>query len=241
MLQKSRITDIHMNIGEDQSEKWKRARLGKFTSSRIVEIMGERGIGEMGESYILTRVFEEFSGVSSEREILNESIAHGNAWEWKCLDRFCEAMGIDPDSLNRQVLIKGYNDRFSCTPDGIMNIREGLDRLSHEVKTVEAKCFQALLHMKCCLCKTPQQLKKVHPKTFWQTLDQMNVADCLEGYAVFYHPDLEKTKYCLNIIHFRVMEPVEVNGKISYPLNDDLKFLNSRKAEALKRFEELKN
>ena len=37
------------------------------------------------------------------------------------------------------------------------------------------------------------------------------------------------------------MEPVEVNGKISYPLNDDLKFLNSRKAEALKRFEELKN
>ena len=38
---------------EQRSEEWHKARKGRFTASHIHKLMGARGLGQTGESYIL--------------------------------------------------------------------------------------------------------------------------------------------------------------------------------------------
>jgi hypothetical protein len=101
------------------SEHWRKARTGKFTSSNIWKLMGEKGFGETGMSYIRTRVFEDLSGVSSESDIINDAIIHGMVYEISALRKFCEKRNIDRHFMRTQVLINAENERFGGTPDGI--------------------------------------------------------------------------------------------------------------------------
>lgn len=238
MLLKSRISDIKMCEGAEYTERWKRERLGKFTASRMVELMGERGLGETGKTYIDTRVFEELAGISTEKDILNESIVHGLIHEVDALRKFGNVMGLD--FIATQVLVNSENPKFSCTPDGLITRKESPDGLYYDVDTVETKCYQAAMHMKCAQCVTPMDLKEVDKKAYWQVLSQMDIVDCLNGYAVYYSPYLKLEEGGMRIIHFRKMHKETVNGKTFYPIVDDLRLLQERKDLALKKFEEIK-
>ena len=56
MLKKESITPVIMGTDE-----WFAGRLGRFTSSEIYHLMGAKGIGEGGLSYIYRKVGEELS------------------------------------------------------------------------------------------------------------------------------------------------------------------------------------
>jgi len=228
MLPKSRITNI-----KSGTEEWIEKRTAKFTSSQIYKLCAEKGFGDTGMSYIRTRVFEDISGTSTDRDILNESIAHGIVNEPIALRHFGAIMGLD--FIVTQMVVDDENPRFSSTPDGLI-MASRLDGESYEVITVETKCYQAENHIACTECTTPQEIKLIDRKAYFQVLDQMLVCHALKGYLEYFHPDLPKDKGGARIIEFNPMQRV---GN-EFPLIKDKQFLALRKQQALVEFEKIK-
>ena len=73
MLHKSAITNI-----EIYSPEWDKFRIGKFTSSKIVALMPEKGIGSGGMTYIYQKASEFLIGQTlAEDEAIVEAVQHG--------------------------------------------------------------------------------------------------------------------------------------------------------------------
>jgi hypothetical protein len=234
MLLKSRISDADLS-----TEEWKQLRLGRFTSSNIYKICGERGLGDEGMNYIRTRVFESLSGVPTDKEFLNESAANGLVNEGFALRKFAAKMGLT--HLVVQKLIFGPDEYTSTTPDALIVRKGSSDGLSIDCSIAEVKSFEAAMHVLCASCETPQELRDAHKKTYWQVLDQMLVADTLEGYAIFDNPELPEDKGGHRIIHFRKMQQLGLkDNKPFYPIVADLAFLIQRKAMAMAEFHKIK-
>jgi hypothetical protein len=225
----------------NDTEVWRQNRLGRFTSSNIYKLCASEGFGKEGLDYIRTRVFEALSGVPTEKEFLNESAANGLVNEGFALRRFAEKMGIK--YLVVQKLIFGEDEYTSTTPDALIIRKESSDGLSIDCSIVEAKSFEAAMHVTCACCTTPQELKAVHKKSYWQTIDQMLIADTLDGYLIFDNPDLPIDKGGQRIIHFRKMQQLgkKKNGLDYYPIIEDLALLKERKEMAKAEFQLIKN
>jgi hypothetical protein len=240
MLKKANISPVKMYIENswEYRKAWKLARLGKFTSSRISVLCGERGIGDGGMSYILERVGEELCGYSSDPEIDTDATRHGAKYESEALWKFKNEMGCEFIVTQQFITVPG--SRFGSTPDGIILVRESLDGSEYEAKTIECKCFPSFrAYIGLALCNTPKDVKDYDRKIYFQVLDQLDATQSNEGYLVAYHPDFKMGN--LNIVHFVANEPVVVSGKKTYPIHEDLKLLRERKATGLKLFYEIRD
>lgn len=238
MLLKAKIRkEVAMHTAE-----WRTGRLGKFTASRIHELMGVKGMGKTGMRYIRTRLSEELTGVSSERYVMTEAIEWGIKYETEAIQEFMRRHDIDNEKTYAitQVLLQDMDDegndtRFACTPDIIWVKGEKTGGLHYNVATAEVKCFQQDRHAEMLECRTPADLKEAAPDVYYQTLDQMLIADCLEGYSVFFNPDFRIGKY--HEIHYRRAEIIK--GKS--PLQEDINFMKNRKAEAMEELNQKRN
>jgi YqaJ-like viral recombinase domain len=227
MINKNRITNLKISTPE-----WNQFRLGRFTSSQIYKICGEKGFGELGNGYIRTRYFEQKSGISTDQEILNESVVHGNVNEPVALRRLAAKYGFE--FLATQLAVEGEDSRFSSTPDALI-MSANLDGINYELETIEVKCFQPDRHIECAMCETPQDVKSVDKKTYWQVLHQMQICHALRGYLVYFHPDLPENEAGLNVIEFRKAQ--QINGKFN--ILEDMKFLILRQKLALEELEKI--
>jgi hypothetical protein len=221
MLLKSKITKI-----EILSDDWKQDRKGRFTSSNMFLIMGERGLGEQGMNYIRSRVYEYLTGQSTEQEFDNDFIRHGNMYENEGIQAFLKLKGVEFVVIQKMIHEEGT--LFSSTPDFLWVKAETSDKLSYEVATGEIKAFQGASYIKVAECETPAHLKSADNKSYWQCLHQMDECGALEGYFVVYNPFF-KTNGGFRVIEFR---------KIN--LIPEFKLLNERKALALEHFERIK-
>lgn len=201
--------------------------------------MGKEGIGEMGMAYIRSRVFESLSGVPSEQDILNESIASGLIYERTAIEHVKRIKGFE--FVATQVFIEGAEPNESTTPDGLVIRKESVDELHYEVSTVETKAFNVDRHMKCVECETPQDVKKEDPKSYWQVIHQLYCVDALNGYLAYYHPDLPIDAGGIRIIEFRKMQQLQEKGKTIYPIVNDLSELKIRKQRAISEFNILRH
>jgi len=65
-------------MSEDQrSSEWFEARLGKFTSSCISQLMGVKGLGKTGETYAFSRAVELFVGKDQEDSFVSYDMQRG--------------------------------------------------------------------------------------------------------------------------------------------------------------------
>lgn len=206
-------------------EKWRTARLAKFTSSMIYTLMGETPFTQGAMTYIYERVGEDLSGVSAKQEINTNATQWGLIHETKGIQKFGDYLGVP--FLITQSLITVPGSKFGSTPDCIWTKKDFGDR--YEVETGEVKCYPSYSHyISCALCNTPEEIKKVDPKLFWQVIDQMDNCDCLVGYAILYHPDFKFGGF--KIIQFKKIELVKY-----------FKLLRERKALAVEKFNEIRN
>lgn len=225
MLSKDRISGI-----KAQTPEWKIARLGKFTSSKIVSLMQKKEDAVGFTNYIYQKVGEELTGVPVDEE---DSLSEINAIRWglqyepEAIRKFGNKMGLK--YLVVQQLISVPGTRFGCTPDALIIHGESTDQTAYNASTVEVKCFPTYIrYMELVMCKTPQDVKEANSTVYWQVLDQMENCDCLKGYLVVYHPDFKAGN--LGIVEFRKIE-----------LIDDFRFLKERKAKAVEKFDKIRN
>jgi len=226
MLLKSNVTAFSL-----PSDEWNTERLAKFTSSEIHSLMGEKGIGVGGYSYIYRKVGEELSGRPAKDDVLTAATAHGNEYELEGLKLFCERKEV-PLFDGKYPIIQRLvtnGERFGSTPDGIWVLNESEDGLSYNVRTIEMKCpYSFDGYIKLWKCKTPVEVKKVEPKYYWQILDQMVVCDCLQGFLGVYQPFFKVGQ--LNIVEFRKIDLVP-----------DFKLLIERKNQAVEIFNQVRS
>lgn len=220
MLKVEHISNVRIHTDE-----WRSARLGKFTSSMIYTLMGEKPFTQGAMTYIMERVGEEISGVPAKYEISTDATNWGLLHEADNLKKFGLFRGID--FMVTQVLIAAPNSRNGSTPDGIVPLKKYTD--GWEVETVEAKCFPSYGHyIECALCNTAQEIKKVDKAIFWQVIDQLDNCDAMKGWLSLYHPDFKVGGF--KAIPFRKIELIE-----------EFKLLKERKHLANEKFDEIRN
>lgn len=66
----------------------------------------------------------------------------------------------------------------------------------------------------------------------------MDNCESLIGNFVVYHPDFKMGN--MKILKIEANAPVEVKGKKTYPIYEDLKFLRQKKAEAVEMFDKIR-
>ena len=165
---------------------------------------------------------EAMTGMKSRTDISTPATEHGLTYEREGLIKFGKLMGLE--SLLVQRLIIDEDGYCGGTPDGLIVLKESIDKLSYNVQTVEIKCplsFDGYIRL--WKCKTPEDLKKEAREYFYQVCHQMSLCDCLQGYFICYHPFFKSGQ--MNIIEFR---------KIN--LTAEFRLINERKQQAIKIF-----
>ena len=66
-----------MKIISQSSPEWHASRVGKFTSSRIVELMGIKALGKTGESYAIEKAIEYFIEPSEDDNYISFDMQRG--------------------------------------------------------------------------------------------------------------------------------------------------------------------
>jgi len=227
MLPKSKISKIQM-----LSDEWFEGRLGKFTSSEIHFLMGDKFLTTGCQSYIHRKAGEILTGKSIKGEIDTDATRWGAAEEANAVKKFSKWAGLD--FIICQQLISENGSPFGSTPDGVIVKSESSDGTKYDVMTVEVKCPPTYTnYVGLALCETPQDLKFENKIYYYQVLDQMLSCDCLVGYFVAYHPDFKQGN--MRIIEFRKMQEtgIEYKKEVKFPLVRDMKLLEERKKMAV--------
>jgi len=240
MLLKSKISTLELMLDPELNKPYYEAKLGKFTSSEWYHLMAKEGIGKGGMSYIYRKVGEKISGRPAKDDVFVNATEHGLNYERDGLFAFSKKMVLEgkiKEGTEMKVQ-KLVIDDENCggTPDGIIILNTSQDGLYYNVRNVEIKCpvsFDG--YIRAWKCKTPADLKRERPDWYWQTLHQMFICDCLDGYFVVYQPFFSKGG--LNVIEFNklaIVKETGVNGK-----TNDFKLIAERKKQAIEIFDNI--
>lgn len=219
----------HISKVQIYSDEWQLTRRGKFTSSRIFCLMGEKPFAQGAMTYIHHKVGEELTGhiTAEDDQFEDENTAWGNTYEPEAIRLFSQVNKVQ--YIATQKLIHNPNKRYSSTPDAIWIHGVCQNQVEYNVSTLEVKCprkFHRFIPFQ--LCKTPAALKKLSAMFYWQTIDQMWNCGSAVGYFMVYHPQFPAPAN-KRIIEFRKMD-----------LWDDFRLLDDRKRLAEAKFDEVK-
>lgn len=222
----------HISNIEIFSPEWDLARLGRGTSSNIVNIMGDKFTTTDCVSYVYQKAGELITMKSTAVEddvIEDENTAWGRENEPAAIRRFAQIKGIE--FLVVQKLIMNPDVHFSSTPDAIwIHGISVLKANEYNVSTLEVKCPRKYpRYIPLWKCKTPEDLKKFSKKYYWQVIDQMDNCDSYLGYFACYHP-LFPVETNMRIIEFRKPD-----------LWEDFRKLKERKAMFVNFLEEIRS
>jgi hypothetical protein len=142
------------------SKEQRELRIGKFTGSEIYKIMGARGLGKTGETYIFEKAAEFLTGLPVKEEFTSAATAWGCEHETEAKQYFEAATGKKVTSCTTL-----SNEYITGTPDGII---PGLDC------GFEIKCpFNSGNHLKNLSMSKAADLLDLRPEYYWQCVAYM--------------------------------------------------------------------
>lgn len=155
---------------EQGTKEWFEARKGKFTSSEIHKIMGSKGIGKTGFTYIAEVVGEQFSEFVKE-EVFSKALQWGKDNEPKVKRFLIKEKGFD-------IIESGFTPSEFEFFGGSL---DGWDRNTDSV--IEIKCpYNTGNHIKHGLnCQDLETFKKEVKEYYWQLVGNcfsMNTNRC---------------------------------------------------------------
>lgn len=225
MLHKSHISGVQIYTPE-----WDNIRLGRFTSSKISELMGEKPYQKSFMTYVHQKAGELIGGRIEEHgedQIDDENTLWGLQYEPEALQFFGREKKIE--YLVTQKVIFEPGGCTSSTPDALWILSSSIVKEDHyNVATVEVKCPRKYARFfPLYSCVTPGDLKRYMAIYYWQVLDQMLVCSAPVGYFVCYHTKFPPEKR-MKVIEFRKID-----------LWDDFSLLEQRKDLAIKKYKEI--
>lgn len=163
-------------------------RTGRFTSSTIHKLMGAKGFGKTGETYIHEKVAEYLTGHPATPEFSSAATDWGEKYEPEADEYFTAATGLKLETCDTVTgeLIVGTPDRY------IIGQECG----------VEFKCpYNAGNHLQNLLLTNQDELLALRPEYYWQCYGYMWLKGWTQWKFASYHPQFpgEKRMIILNL------------------------------------------
>lgn len=124
---------------EQRSKEWFEMRKGRFTASRISEIMGIKGLGLTGETYAEELANELVFGRDEEEEFVSYDMMRGIQLEPIAFDKFQELKSFDFISVQKSEFFP-FGENAGASPDGLVG-----DDAILEIKCPRPKKFFKLV------------------------------------------------------------------------------------------------
>ena len=102
-----------------RSSVWFDARKGRFTASDIHKLLGVRGLGQTGESYIFEKAVEEVFGLDEEDSFVSIDMQRGVTLEPLAFRKFKELKEIDFLDVQETTFFP-YGSHAGASPDGLV-------------------------------------------------------------------------------------------------------------------------
>lgn len=175
---------------ENKRKEWLISRLGKFTASESIRLMGYEDKLEFPEgamTYATEKAIEVLTEYNPERRINSKSVEWGNLTENEACEVFMEKYNLEVLNYgsNQEMISKG--DHLSCTPDGIIKDENGFI-----VSGIETKCPDSKTHLFYLQNLNLSSFKKLVTKYYWQIQTCIYVTNAQYWYFISYDPAFKK-------------------------------------------------
>lgn len=107
------------NQTQQRTSDWRKEREGSFTSSRIHELMGVKGIGKTGETYAFEMAVEIVEGYDWDEGYMSESMRLGVELEPLAFAKFSDLMSLQFVSVEPCGFF-ALNEFTGGSPDGLV-------------------------------------------------------------------------------------------------------------------------
>lgn len=111
---------------EQRTPDWHKERYGKFTASKIIDLLGIKGLGLTGETYAVERAIEQLFG-EVEEGFTSKDMQRGIDLEPTAFAKFKE---VHPNLNVQNCSFFAYGEHAGASPDGLVD----------EDATLEIKC-----------------------------------------------------------------------------------------------------
>jgi hypothetical protein len=176
------------------TEEQKQKRIGRFTASEIHKLMGVKGFGNTGETYIYEKVAEKLTGVPVKDEFSSAATSWGVEHEHEAKLYFQAATGLEIQESDTLELpefnlagtpdggVKNANDFLNLRPEYFWQLELPEFNLAGTPMGVaikancgfEIKCpFNSGNHLKNLQMKNATDLLNLRPEYFWQCIAGM--------------------------------------------------------------------
>jgi putative phage-type endonuclease len=106
-------------MNQQRSEQWYNIRKGRFTASRITELLGERGLGLTGDTYAFEKAVELVYGIDEEESFTSFDMKRGVELEPLAFRKFQELKDLDFIEVKESYFFP-YTDNAGASPDGLV-------------------------------------------------------------------------------------------------------------------------
>lgn len=154
---------------EQRSKEWLKARQGKFTASRISELMGIRALGKTGEGYALEKAIEYFVDKDESDNFMSFDMKRGVELEPLAFAKFKEIKELEFLDVTNCGFFE-YDENSGASPDGLVS-----DDAILEIKCPKKETFFKLVYS-----------NEIDPKYYAQMQMQMLCAKKSKAYFFNY-------------------------------------------------------
>lgn len=170
---------------DQRSPEWFDIRKGKFTASEIHRLMGAKGLGKTGESYIWEKVAEELGATMP--PISNYAMTRGTEMEPYAKEYYSRAFNASVSPA--EFIIAPWCNEAGASPDGIVTDWEN----PGESKLIEIKCpMNPTNHLIYFTIKSVADFKREKPEYYWQVQLQMAVTGINQCDFVSFYPEIDE-------------------------------------------------
>lgn len=180
------------------TKEQKELRNGMFTGSEVYKLMGAKGMGKTGETYIFEKVSEFLTGLPCKEEFSSAATAWGIEHEDEAKQYFEAATGLKVAAIGTI-----SNDMIVGTPDGIIKVDTGFeikcpDGIIKVDVGFEIKCpYNSGNHVKNLMMQSANDLLDLRPEYYWQCVSYMWLTDLKAWKFCSYDPRFKEEKRML--------------------------------------------
>lgn len=124
---------------QQRSDDWFKLRQGRFTASRITELLGIKGLGLTGENYAFEKAVEIVFGVDEDDKFVTYDMQRGITLEPLAFRKFKELKELEFIEVKESYFFP-FTDDAGASPDGLV----GSDAIL-EIKAPQSKKFFKLV------------------------------------------------------------------------------------------------
>lgn len=107
-------------MSDQRSKEWLDSRVGKFTSSRINELMGIKGLNQTGHTYAFELAIEIVEGRNEDDGYVSYDMQRGIELEPYAFNKFSQLMELRFSTVSKCGFIV-LNDNTGSSPDGLVD------------------------------------------------------------------------------------------------------------------------